>query len=144
MTINKEFEDAGIVIKGIRHFSPREAFEASRMGAVFVDVRHSYETQYKAFGVSEVIYLDHEEVKNRYHELPQDRYLVIADSVGLHSKEITVFLISRGFARLANLNGGIFDWERDGLPVRVNIKEKLTGSCACMLKPHGKSKNNPL
>lgn len=144
MNMQNEFEDSGIVINGIRHFTPREAYKACRVGALLVDVRHEYETRYKSFGVNEVIYLDHEVIKERYHELSQEQILIIADSVGLHSKEVTVFLQSLGFKRLANLNGGIFDWERDGLPITINKKEKLSGSCACMLKPHGKSKSNSL
>ena len=31
--------------------------------------------------------------------------------------------------------GGIVDWERDGLPVKTNIEERLSGSCMCQLKP---------
>ncbi|MBE0662525.1 MAG: hypothetical protein IH597_08655 [Bacteroidales bacterium] len=135
-----DLEDSGIKIGKIHHLSPREAFEAAKKGAVFVDVRHAYETCYKGFGVEEVIYIDHEEIKERYTGLPQDKFLVIADSVGLHSKEVIEFLQQVGFTHLANLNGGIFDWERDGLPLKTNKKEKLTGSCACMLKPHGKRK----
>jgi hypothetical protein len=31
--------------------------------------------------------------------------------------------------------GGIVDWERDGLPLKTNIEERLSGSCMCQLKP---------
>jgi rhodanese-related sulfurtransferase len=136
--MSTDFGDLGFNIGLIRHLSPSEALEAARRGAVFVDVRHTYETYYKGFDVEKIIYLDHEEIKDKYKELPQDKFLVIADSVGLHSKEVLEFLQDKGFKLLANLNGGIFDWERDGLSLKINKKEKLTGSCACMLKPHGK------
>lgn len=134
----EDFEKLGFKIGRIRHLSPGEAFEAAKRGAIFVDVRQPFETQYKGLGVEKVIYINHEEIEKRYQELPHDKFLVIADSVGLHSKEAIEFLHGKGFTMLANLNGGIFDWERDGLPLTVNKKEKLTGSCACMLKPHGK------
>lgn len=133
-----DLEDSGIKIGKIHHLSPREALEAAKHGAAFVDVRHAYETRYKGFDVEEVIHIDHAEIKEKYTELPYDRFLVIADSVGLHSKEVIEFLQEKGFTHLANLNGGIHDWERDGLPLKTDKKEKLTGSCACMLKPHGK------
>lgn len=136
--MNTDLDGLGFKIGQIRHLSPKEALEAAMRGAVFVDVRHAYETHYKGFGVKEVIYIDHEEIVERYTELPRDKFLVIADSVGLHSKEVIEFLLKNGFTNLANLNGGIFDWERDGLPLKINPREKLTGSCACMLKPHGK------
>ena len=136
--MSADLEDLGFMIGQIHHLSPKEAYEVAKRGAVFVDVRQTYETHYKGFDVEEVIYIDHEEIKERYTGLPQDKFLVIADSVGLHSKEVLEFLKGKGFTLLANLNGGIFDWERDGLPLKINKKEKLTGSCACMLKPHGK------
>jgi rhodanese-related sulfurtransferase len=140
--MSEGFEKLGFKIGSIQHFSPKEAYEAAKKGAVLVDVRQTYETHYKGFDVEEVIYIDHEEIKDKYKELPQEKFLVIADSVGLHSKEVLEFLQEKGFKLLANLNGGIFDWERDGLPLKRNKKEKLTGSCACMLKPHGKRIKN--
>jgi len=30
---------------------------------------------------------------------------------------------------------GIVDWEHDGLPLKTNIEERLSGSCLCQLKP---------
>ena len=30
--------------------------------------------------------------------------------------------------------GGLVEWERDGLPLQVNLKEELSGQCACQLK----------
>jgi len=29
----------------------------------------------------------------------------------------------------------IVDWERDGLPLKANIEDRLSGSCKCQLKP---------
>ena len=68
-------------------------------------------------------------------ELPQDKYLIFADTVGLRSKEAVVFLKDKGFIKIANMAGGIVDWERDGLPVKTNIEERLSGSCMCQLRP---------
>jgi rhodanese-related sulfurtransferase len=134
----QNFENSGFRIGEMFHFSPKAAYEAASNGAVIVDVRQDYETLYKGFDVQNLIHIHHEEIKDRYAELPADKFLIVADSVGIHSKEVTGFLITKGFAQLANMAGGIFAWERDGLPIAVNKKEKLTGSCACMLKPHGK------
>ena len=36
---------------------------------------------------------------------------------------------NKGFIRIANMAGGIVDWERDGLPLKTNIEERLSGSC---------------
>lgn len=133
--MSKEIEKLGLKIGQIRHFSPAEALEAAKSGAIFVDVRQDYESDFKVFDVEKIIYLDHTEIEKRYQELPKNEFLIIADSVGLHSKEVVEFLLNKGYTRLANLNGGIYDWERDGLPMSIDVSERLTGSCACMLKP---------
>ena len=130
-----DFEKLGFRIGEIWHFSPREALEAARNGAIFVDVRQKYESGFKAFDVENIIYMDHTEIEKRYQELPGKMFLIIADSVGLHSKEVVSFLQTKGFNQLANLNGGICDWERDGLPMIMDVNQRLSGACACMLKP---------
>jgi hypothetical protein len=43
-------------------------------------------------------------------------------------------LISRGFTKVAGLAGGIVEWERDGLPLLLDNKARLSGSCMCQLK----------
>ena len=60
-----------------------------------------------------------------------------ADSAGINSKEVVFFLKRKGFESIANMAGGIIEWERDGIPVKINIKERLTGSCMCQLKRWG-------
>ncbi|HHN48446.1 MAG TPA: rhodanese-like domain-containing protein [Bacteroidales bacterium] len=133
--MSEDFERLGIKIDRIRHFLPAEAFEASKSGAIFVDVRQDYKSDFKAFDVEKIIYVNHTEIEKRYQELPKNEFLIIANSVGLHSKEVVEFLLNKGYTRLANLNGGIYDWERDGLPMAIDVSERLTRSCACMLKP---------
>jgi 3-mercaptopyruvate sulfurtransferase SseA len=74
--------------------------------------------------------------------LPQDKHLIFADSVGLRSKDAVVLLKNRGFKNIANMAGGIVDWERDGLPIKTEIEERLSGSCMCQLKPRERRKNS--
>lgn len=77
----------------------------------------------------------------RYHyfdRLPKNRPIIVADAVGLRSKEVVIFLIDNGFTIIANLVGGITDWEKDGLPMVVDNKQRLTGSCMCQLRAWGK------
>lgn len=133
------FEKSGFRIGEMLHLSPKASFEAVSKGAFVIDVRQDYEVNYKGFDVENLICIHHEEIEDRFTELPAGQFLIIADSVGIHSKEVSGFLITKGFSQLANMAGGIFAWERDGLPMTFNKKEKLTGSCACMLKPHGKT-----
>lgn len=129
------FANQGLLINGIHHLSPREALAAVERGAVLVDIREDYETGMKAFGVPGVIYLANSSLREAFDQLPNDRPLIVADSVGLRSKLAVAFLLEQGFVDVANLNGGIVDWDNAGMPTLTNLDELWTGSCACRLKP---------
>lgn len=61
--------------------------------------------------------------------------MILADAVGVNSKKAFLLLQERGYTEIANLNGGIVDWERDGLPTKIIDDEMLIGQCACKLRP---------
>lgn len=129
------FKDCGIVSSGILNVSPREAYELIRKGVLIVDVREENLRSVKSFDVPEVVYLPKSKLEKEYENLPSERYMIFADTVGLRSKEAIIFLQGKGFEKIANLAGGIVDWERDGLPITTDITSRLSGSCMCQLKP---------
>jgi rhodanese-related sulfurtransferase len=136
------FDNIGFLSCGILNVSPKEAFELSTKGAIIVDVREDYLNNFKKFDVPEILFFPLSKLKQEYSNLPTDRYLIFADTVGLRSKETVVFLIEKGFEKIVNMAGGIVDWERDGLPLKTNIEERLSGSCMCQLKPKEQQKKN--
>ncbi len=129
------FDGNGLAIGGMVHLSGREALEAARNGALFVDLRLEIETDYKKFDVPEVLYVQAEELESRISDIPKDRPVIVADSVGLRSKAAVESLMGKGYANVANLNGGILDWEHDGLPIVIDPNKQLSGSCTCRLRP---------
>jgi rhodanese-related sulfurtransferase len=129
------FDNYGFLSCGIFNVSPREAFEMCGKGAVIVDVREEYLNNFKNFDVQEILYFPFSRLAQKSSELPPDKYLIFADTVGLRSKEAVVFLTDKGWKKVANMAGGIVDWERDGLPLKTNTGERLSGSCMCQLKP---------
>jgi rhodanese-related sulfurtransferase len=134
------FENYGFESSGILNISPREAFELCSKGALIVDVREEYLNNFKNFDVPEILYIPLSKLLQQLSELPQDKYLIFADSVGLRSKEAVVLLKDKGMLNIVNMAGGISDWENDGLPLKANIEEWLSGSCVCQLKPRQKTK----
>lgn len=134
------FEGKGLLIGGILHLFPREAYEAVRAGAVLVDVREEYLRDFKAFDVPNATFLPFSKLKKSAAELPaelpKDRPLILADSLGLCSKEAVRFLKDRGFENVANLNGGISEWENSGLPLKQNSRARMNGACICRLSAH--------
>ena len=136
--INACFGNKGLLIAGMTHLSGSEALETANNGGLFIDLRAQIETDYKKFDVPEVLYIPAGELEARLPEIPRDRPVIVADSVGLRSKETVKLLASKGWDNVANLNGGILDWEHDGMPIKVDNSKKLSGSCTCRLRPQGK------
>jgi rhodanese-related sulfurtransferase len=144
--MNNLYNDYGFLSCGIFNVSPREAFELCGKGAILVDVREEYLKNFKIFDVPEILSIPISKLVKEVSELPTEKYLIFADTVGLRSKEAVVLLKDKGFLKVVNMAGGIVDWERDGLPLKTNIEERLSGSCMCQLKPRegGKDKKQPL
>jgi len=115
--MTEKFLGLGTEINGILQLTPKEAYQCAQNGAIIVDIRADYETDYKQFNVPEVIYIPVFEFKDYYEEIPKGRELIIGDSVGLRSREIISFLKEKGYNDIANIIDGIVAWERDGLPL---------------------------
>jgi rhodanese-related sulfurtransferase len=133
------FINKGFISSGFLNLTAREAFmECLENNAIILDVRETRLTGYKCFDVPHVISMPNSILSENYASLPYDVPLIIADSVGLRSHEAMEFLLSKGFTNIANLAGGIVEWEQDGLPIRTDKTEQLDGSCVCQLRPRHK------
>lgn len=140
--INDFFSESGFIINNIQHLSAREAFELISKGAVLIDIREDYLTNMKTFKVDNYFICPLSSFDENITTLPKDKSFIVADSTGLKSKTIVEKLLQNGFSSVANLAGGIMDWERDGFPVSTNPHEQLSGQCPCMLKPMNKIKKS--
>ncbi len=131
----KAFDNnTGFYAHGVLNLTPKESLELCKAGAIIVDVRESYMSNFKMFHVDNVLYLPYSELDKYYQDLPVDQPLIFADAVGLKSREGVLFMIDHGYDNVANMAGGIIDWERDGLPLTTDISSRLSGSCMCQLK----------
>lgn len=133
------FFKTGFFIGDIRNLTPKQALVLCQQGAVIIDVREEVLSRFKMFGVPEVIYCPFSILEETYEHLPKDKPMIFADAAGLHSREAVILLKGKGLAdRIANLAGGLVEWERDGLPLVIDKSEKLSGSCMCQLRPRNK------
>ena len=133
------FHNTGFFCGEVFNLTPKQTFALCQQGAVIIDVREEALSRFKMFGVPEVIYCPFSILEETYEHLPKDKPMIFADAAGLHSKEAVLLLIEKGFAgRIANLAGGLVEWERDELPLIIDKTEKLSGSCMCQLRPRNK------
>ena len=128
-----DIKDLGFRIDDLQHISGSDFLSIPFKEAILLDVRPDYELS-RLFDVDNIIYCPKQEIEFRHKELPRDAYLVVADAVGLRSKEIAVKLLALGVIKVCNLSGGIVGWERDGLPVTLDKSRILTGLCMCQLR----------
>jgi rhodanese-related sulfurtransferase len=131
--MNDNFSNLGFSIDGLLHVSPRQAYECCLKGATIVDIREDYEIAIKDFGLAGKLFCPYTEFEKLFRTLPKDSPLIIADCVGIHSKAAARILLENGYSNVANMAGGIADWERDGLPMKKDI-EIMGGQCPCQIK----------
>ncbi len=120
--------------EGILNLAPGEAKEYLSRGAMLVDLREAYETNFRAFDVEEALYIPWTRFPSSFHVLPRDRPLILADAAGIYCREAARILVKAGYSNLAKLSGGMIDWDTAGLPVRKDTSYELSGQCACKLK----------
>jgi rhodanese-related sulfurtransferase len=141
------FPGKGFMSGGYLNLTPREAYAEATSGTAFlVDVREEGIIGARRFHVNRLFYMPLSQLKAHLEDIPKDIPLILADSVGLRSHDAMMILMEAGFTNIANLAGGLVEWERDGLPVLVDPQDQLSGACICQLKPRNrrKSEDSPI
>jgi len=131
--MKEDFNNLGFEIDGLLHLTGKQALACIQHGAILVDVREDYEIAIKDFGISTKLECPFTAFDKLYKTLPCDKALILADCVGLHSKAAVEKLLHQGYDKVANLIGGVAQWERDGLPMCTDV-ESMTGQCMCQIK----------
>jgi len=135
---NPYFQQLGFISAGFLNLSPNDAHEICNQNGVLLDVRIPYLAAYKQFGVNQILYIPLSELESNLEQIPTDQPVIVADSTGLRSREAMEILLKKGYKNIANMAGGLVEWEQSGLPVSVNNIQRLSGSCMCQLKPREK------
>ena len=100
-------------------------------GEWLVDVRERAEVERMGFDVPELVAIPMSELAQRFAELPRDRDLVIACQSGPRSLKATCFLMYQGYARVANMEGGLDKWARKGFPVKGGVAAAVAEASCC-------------
>lgn len=102
----------------VREISPAAAKRLIEEGALLIDVREPAEIAAQAFDVQGIITIPLGQLPARLVDIPRDRDLILACKAGGRSYNAAGFLLSQGYERVANLEGGIMLWASQGLPVK--------------------------
>lgn len=101
----------------VEEISPKEAIEAVKNGAVFVDVREPYEVDEVAYGV-DYLHIPLGDIQVRLDEFPKDKDIIVGCRSGKRSMNACMFLKMQGYERVQNLEGGILGWIEDECPTQ--------------------------
>ena len=133
------FKNKAIITNGIYNLTPLQAHNLCQKGAILLDVREDYLNRYKIFDVPEQIFCPKKKLAEHLTDLPLDTPLIIADASGIHSPEAVKTLIEQGFiGSVANLSGGLVDWEHAGLPITINYNERIPGALVKKMEDESK------
>ncbi len=108
-----------------------EVKKALDNGALLVDVRTYADMEAYAFITDHLIAMPITEFAARFHELPEDRLLIMACNVGHNSLKTAYYLLNMGYQKVANLEGGIEAWEAAGFPVKKDPGRMTAASGCC-------------
>ena len=104
--------------------SPTNALALIQKGALLVDVRESNEVAKKSFDVSNIMQIPLRDLQKRFQEIPLDRKVIVACHSGNRSFMATRFLMNHGYTQAVNMQQGIVRWEKEGLPIKSELKQK--------------------
>jgi rhodanese-related sulfurtransferase len=98
------------------------AYQKALQGAVFVDLRERSDVEQFALDVPNLVIVPFSEFESCFAVLPQDRDLVMICKGGGKSNWALQHLVTQGYTRVNNLQGGILQWVANGLPVKGNVE----------------------
>lgn len=128
------FNELGFESRGVTNITPTKALKILKDDAILIDIRENYHSFLHAFDVKHLYYCPNSELSDNLDRIPRDRPVIIADSAGLKSMEAVQMLKEKGFSNVANLAGGMLEWNKEQLPVKSDKAQRISGSCMCMLK----------
>ena len=106
-----------VTMMKLKRLSPREAYAAYVRGHLLVDVREADKGKQKLPRVNHLVQLPMSELGARFSELPTNQPIMLVSRVGNSSNNAAHFLLEHGFSNVAIVDGGLIEWEKEGLPM---------------------------
>jgi rhodanese-related sulfurtransferase len=111
-------------MNNIKEISPAAALSMIQNGTLLVDVREPDEVEQKSFDVPNILLIPFSGFEKRFKEIPADRQVIIGCRSGHRSMMAIRFLMKQGYNNAVNLQHGIICWEKDGLPIKKELRQK--------------------
>lgn len=121
-----------IFAQQVREVSTAEAVQMVEQGAVFVDVREPDEVASAAYPMTGLVHIPSGSLADHLPKIPESGMVILACQSGYRSGVAFQQLTALGYDNLYSLQGGMAQWQRDGLPViRVMNASSAAGKPCC-------------
>lgn len=132
MNLTKTPQFQNFNIDGINHISPKDAFAAINDGsAVIIDVREISETYSQSIPHNNVYYHPMSVILERLIHIPTDKLVIVASSHGERSVKVANLFTIKGMTNIANLDGGLEFWQKEGFPLEQVEQSGCGCGCGC-------------
>jgi rhodanese-related sulfurtransferase len=125
-------------LEGVKHISVNEVYELIVKDEVFIiDVREKEEHEKEFFEFQNVFFYPMSSIMDTILFIPKEIPLVVVCNEGVRSTKVANLLKRQGFAVVANMDGGIYEWKAKELPItpvnmtNMNSNTCSTGGCGC-------------
>lgn len=121
-------------LEGVLHTSVINCAEAITSGSIIlVDVREEEELDIASFDIPDVLHHPMSSIMETYQQIPTDKMVVVACNNGIRSVKVANLLMRLGWDTVVNLDGGLVEWSRKGLPLKVHPHSNTSegASCGC-------------
>jgi len=103
-------------LSGVKSLSAADYMQMRKQPHTLVDVRQPGEWQ--AIHATTAIHIPLGEVKQRMHEIPKDKTVVVICASGARSSMAATALANAGYSEVFNFSGGMGAWSSAGLPTK--------------------------
>lgn len=95
-----------------------QAHEMSKRNVLLIDVREKNEVEVQAYDVENIKNLPLSQLESLLPEIPKNKQVILVCRTGNRSQKAFDLLQKNGFTNMTNMQGGMVEWEKKGLPVR--------------------------
>lgn len=102
----------------VKEISTTAAKALADKGVLLVDVREKNEVDAVSYVANNVVNIPLSELEKRFDEIPTEQDVIMACRSGKRSYSATAFLLSHGYTKVVNMEGGILAWQQHGFEVK--------------------------
>ncbi|MFW5916356.1 MAG: rhodanese-like domain-containing protein [Bacteroidota bacterium] len=103
----------------------------SQHKAILLDVREKDEYEVERVALPGVLHYPMPKVIENVQDIPDERLIIVMDSLGERGTKVANLLNMQGFRQVANLDGGLVQWKAGGFPVEDILPDACDGCWGC-------------